>query len=219
MCFNCYLQFHQRSTTVHKISPFWKKTKGMLHCTAMPQADQEFSCPGLELETATQWLSEILLRSWQLTGHIAGNTDVLLIMELEIRYLHQYILMFFVSVENTEAIIFFCSNTWTYQFCLCLNTILFFLVDNPSSTRLFTDKVNAAVSGNGRIALSCVTDANPRPSQYQFYRDGVYLRTSLTGIHVIQKARYYDAGTYLCVPLNSLGVGTNSSVQVFVNGE
>lgn len=64
-----------------------------------------------------------------------------------------------------------------------------------------------------------MTDANPPASQYQLYRDGVYLRTSLTGIHVIQKARYFDAGTYLCVPLNSLGTGTNSSVQVYVNGE
>ena len=118
------------------------------------------------------------------------------------------------SFSNT-----FKSNTWTYQLCLCLTTLLFFLVDKPSSTRLTTDKVNAAVSGNGRIALSCVTDASPPPSQYQFYRDGVYLRTSLTGIHVIQKARYYDAGTYLCVPLNSLGAGTNGSVQVVVSGE
>lgn len=79
--------------------------------------------------------------------------------------------------------------------------------------------MNAVVSGNGRIALSCATDANPPPSQYQFYRDNAYLRTSLTGIHVIQKARYYDAGTYLCVPLNRLGVGTNDSVQVVVNGK
>ena len=29
MYFNCYLQSHQLSTTVHKISPLWKKTKGM----------------------------------------------------------------------------------------------------------------------------------------------------------------------------------------------
>ena len=147
---------------------------------------------------------------------------MLQIMELEILHLHQYLLMFFVSIENTVAIFFFSylfkSNTWTYQLCLCLTTILFF-VDNPSSTRLTTDKLNAVVSGNGRIALSCVTDANPPPSQYQFYRDGVHLRTSLTGIHVIQKAKYYDAGMYLCVPLNSLGAGTNGSVQVSVIGE
>ena len=144
------------------------------------------------------------------------------IMELEIPHLQQYMLMFFVSVGKSEAIIFlhlFKSNTWTYQHCLCLTVILFFFVDNPSSTRLTTDKVNAAVIGNDRIALSCVTDANPPPRQYQFYRDGVHLRTSLTGILVIQKARYYDAGTYLCVPLNSLGTGTNGSVQVVVSGE
>jgi len=79
--------------------------------------------------------------------------------------------------------------------------------------------VNAVVRGNGRIALSCMTDANPPPSLYQFYRDGVYLRTSLTGVYVIQRARYYDAGRYLCVPLNSLGTGSNSSVNVYVNGE
>ncbi|KAL9964706.1 hypothetical protein ACROYT_G028382 [Oculina patagonica] len=89
---------------------------------------------------------------------------------------------------------------------------------NPSSTRLTSDKVNAFVLGNGRIALTCVTDANPPPSQYQFYRDGVYLRSSITGVHVIQKAKHSDDGEYLCVPLNSLGTGTNSSsmrVHVF----
>ncbi|XP_078354327.1 uncharacterized protein LOC144638916 [Oculina patagonica] len=89
---------------------------------------------------------------------------------------------------------------------------------NPSSTRLTTDKVVPAVRGNGRIVLTCVTDANPPPSQYQFYRDGVHLRSSITGIHVIQKARHYDAGKYLCVPVNSIGTGANSSLQVYVKG-
>ncbi|XP_078352588.1 uncharacterized protein LOC144637397 isoform X1 [Oculina patagonica] len=89
---------------------------------------------------------------------------------------------------------------------------------NPSSTRLTTDKVIPAVRGNGRIVLTCVTDANPPPSQYQFYRDGVHLRSSITGIHVIQKARHYDAGKYLCVPVNSIGTGANSSLQVYVTG-
>lgn len=220
--FICYLQFHQQSTTVPKISQLWKKTKGMSHCTVMPQADQQCSCPGLELKMATLWLSAILSWSQKLTGHIAGNTDALPIMELEILCLLQYMLMFFVSIGNTYTILFlylFKSNTWTCQLCLYLTTVLFSYVDNPSSTRLTTDKVNAVVSGNGRIALSCVTDANPPPSQYQFYRDGAYLRTSLTGIHVIQKARHSDAGAYLCVPLNSLGVGTNGSVQVVVFGK
>ena len=95
----------------------------------------------------------------------------------------------------------------------------YFFKDKPSSTRLTTDKVNAVVRGNGRIALSCVTDANPPPSQYQFYRDGVYLRTSLTGKYGIHRARYYDAGRYLCVPINSLGTGSNSSVNIYVSGE
>ena len=79
--------------------------------------------------------------------------------------------------------------------------------------------MNAVVRGNGRIALSCVTDANPPPSHYQFYRDGVYLRTSLTGKYGIHRARYYDAGSYLCVPINRLGTGSNSSVNIYVSGE
>ncbi|RMX54502.1 hypothetical protein pdam_00019992 [Pocillopora damicornis] len=89
---------------------------------------------------------------------------------------------------------------------------------HPSSTRLTTDRLNGVVVGNGRIALTCITDANPPPSQYQFYRDGIYLRTSLSGVYVIQKARYFDAGTYLCVPLNTLGSGFNGTIQVFVIG-
>ena len=96
--------------------------------------------------------------------------------------------------------------------------LLFFVKDTPSFTRLITDNVNALVRGNGRIVLTCVTDANPPVSQYRFYHNDVYLGTSLTGKHVIEKARHYDAGSYQCVPFNSLGNGTNSSVVVSVYG-
>ena len=99
------------------------------------------------------------------------------------------------------------------------NGCLSFPLDNPITTRLTTDKLNAVVLGNGRIAMTCITDANPPPSQYQFYRNGVYLRTSFTGVHVIHKARYFDAGIYLCVPLNRLGSGSNGSVKVSVVGK
>ena len=99
------------------------------------------------------------------------------------------------------------------------NGCLSFPIDNPITTRLTTDKLNAVVLGNGRIAMTCITDANPPPSQYQFYRNGVYLRTSFTGLHVIHKARYFDAGTYLCEPLNRLGSGSNGSVKVSVVGK
>jgi len=88
----------------------------------------------------------------------------------------------------------------------------------PSFTTLTTDIVNPVVIGNGRIALKCVTDANPPASQYRFYHKGVFLKTSSTGIHVIQKARHSDAGTYKCVPFNRLGTGANSSVAVTVIG-
>lgn len=93
-----------------------------------------------------------------------------------------------------------------------------FPLDTPSSTSLTTDKLNAVVIGNGRIVLTCLTDANPPPRQYRFYHNGVYFQTSLKGKHVIPKAKYSDAGTYLCAPLNSLGFGTNGSVNVSVYG-
>ena len=105
---------------------------------------------------------------------------------------------------------------------VCLKSksqFLSFPKDNPITTRLTTDKLNAVVLGNGRIAMTCITDANPPPSQYKFYRNGVYLRTSLTRVHVIHKARYFDAGTYMCVPINRLGFGSNGSVQVSVIGK
>lgn len=88
----------------------------------------------------------------------------------------------------------------------------------PSSTRLTTDRLNNVVVGNGRISLTCTTDANPPVSQYRFYRNGVLIRTSFKGKHVIQKASHSDAGTYLCLSVNSLGNGTSSSVVVTVFG-
>lgn len=70
------------------------------------------------------------------------------------------------------------------------------------------------------MVLTCVTDANPPASQYRFYRDGVFLRTGFTGKYIIEKARGYDAGRYVCAPINSLGSGVNSSeVEVSVFGE
>ncbi|XP_068733580.1 uncharacterized protein [Montipora capricornis] len=89
---------------------------------------------------------------------------------------------------------------------------------NPSFTRLNTDNINDLVRGNGRIVLTCYTDANPPASQYNFYRDSLSLKTSLTGKYVIEKAKYIDAGRYECVPKNILGTGGNGSVVVSVYG-
>ena len=92
-------------------------------------------------------------------------------------------------------------------------------LDPPSNTTLKTDiKWNPVVLGNGQISLICDTEANPPASQYLFYREGVYIGTSLTGTHVIPKARHSDAGTYDCVPINLLGTGANNSVTVAVIG-
>ena len=83
---------------------------------------------------------------------------------------------------------------------------------------LKTNKLHPVVLGNDQISLTCDTDANPPASQYRFYRQGVYIATSLTGTHAIQKARHSDAGTYDCVPINLLGTGANSSVTINVIG-
>lgn len=91
--------------------------------------------------------------------------------------------------------------------------------DAPSSTTLTTKVPNNLVRGNDRIVLTCVTDANPPASQYWFYHNDVFLRASLTGKYVIQKARHTDGGTYQCVPQNFLGNGTSSSVHITVFGQ
>ena len=100
-----------------------------------------------------------------------------------------------------------------------LSLIFIFVEDNPSFTRLNTDNINDLVRGNGRIVLTCYTDANPPASRYDFYRDSVFLKTSLTGKYVIKKAEYIDAGRYECVPKNILGTGVNGSVVVSVYGQ
>lgn len=92
-------------------------------------------------------------------------------------------------------------------------------LDAPSSTKLTTDKLNDAVPGNGRIALTCTTDANPPVNQYRFYREGSLVQTTFTGKYIIHKARISDAGKYLCVPINTLGNGTSNTVTVIVYGQ
>ena len=66
--------------------------------------------------------------------------------------------------------------------------------------------------------MKCKTDANPAATLFHFYRNGVYLKTSSSGIHVIHKAGVSDAGVYKCAPENLLGFGNNATVSVAVFG-
>ena len=112
------------------------------------------------------------------------------------------------------------SGIFSFIFYPIILIIISFLVHFRSAIfqTLKTKKLHPVVLGNGQILLVCVTEANPPASQYRFYREGVYIGTSLTGTHVIPKARYSDAGTYDCVPINLLGTGANTSVTVVVIG-
>ena len=66
------------------------------------------------------------------------------------------------------------------------------------------------------LQLSCKTDANPNAHVYQFYLNGSFIGNSSSGVfNVTVKAD----GVYVCVPINTVGMGNNASISITTVGE
>ena len=76
-----------------------------------------------------------------------------------------------------------------------------------------TVPTNTTVLCDSAISLSCNADANPSVHTYHVYFNGNLIGNSVFNISV------KEDGEYTCVPVNSLGAGSNVSVSVTSVGE
>ena len=74
---------------------------------------------------------------------------------------------------------------------------------------------NTAVLSDTAMLLNCSTDANPDAHNYQFYFNGNLIGNSSSGLFNITVKK---DGVYTCVPVNTVGAGSNATVNVMTTG-
>ena len=79
-----------------------------------------------------------------------------------------------------------------------------------------TVPTNTTVLRDSTVLLSCNADANPSVHTYHLYFNGNLIGNSSSGVFNISVK---EDGEYTCVPVNSLGAGSNASVSITSVGE
>ena len=79
-----------------------------------------------------------------------------------------------------------------------------------------TVPTNTTVLHDSVVLLTCNADANPSVHTYHFYFNGNLIGNSSSGVFNISVK---EDGEYTCVPVNSLGAGSNASVSITSVGE
>ena len=79
-----------------------------------------------------------------------------------------------------------------------------------------TVPTNTTVLRDSAVLLTCNADANPSVHTYHFYFNGNLIGNSSSGVFNISVK---EDGEYTCVPVNSLGTGSNASVSITSVGE
>ena len=72
------------------------------------------------------------------------------------------------------------------------------------------------------LILNCSAEANPKPSQYKWYKDGqnemIAGATAATSHLFFAKLDYTDSGIYNCTAENSVGESQSSGFEIVVDG-
>ena len=89
-------------------------------------------------------------------------------------------------------------------------------VDLPKALALFTIPMNTTVLHGTTLKLQCKTDANPDAHNYHFYFNGNLIDNSSSGVFNITVK---EDGVYTCVPVNTVGTGSNATVSFTAVGE
>ena len=89
-------------------------------------------------------------------------------------------------------------------------------LDLPSAPILTTIPSNATVLRGKILSIICRADANPAAHEYQYYVNDILIGNSSDG--VLNITVNVD-GSYTCLPINSLGSGHNTTVNVTVVGK
>ena len=79
-----------------------------------------------------------------------------------------------------------------------------------------TVPTNTTVLHDSAVLLTCNADAKPSVYTYHFYFNGNLIGNSSSGVFNISVK---EDGEYTCVPVNSLGTGSNASVSITSVGE
>ena len=89
-------------------------------------------------------------------------------------------------------------------------------LDLPSAPILTTIPRNTTVLRGKILSIICRADANPAAHEYQYYVNDILIGNSSNGLLNIT----VDVdGSYTCLPINSLGSGQNTTVNVTVVGK
>ena len=89
-------------------------------------------------------------------------------------------------------------------------------LDLQSAPILTTIPSNATVLRGKILSIICRADANPAAHEYQYYVNDILIGNSSDG--VLNITVNVD-GSYTCLPINSLGSGHNTTVNVTVVGK
>ena len=89
-------------------------------------------------------------------------------------------------------------------------------LDLPSVPILTTIPRNTTVLRGKILSITCRADANPAAHEYQYYVNDILIGNSSDG--VLNITVNVD-GSYTCLPINSLGSGHNTTVNVTVVGK
>ena len=89
-------------------------------------------------------------------------------------------------------------------------------LDLPSAPILTTIPRNTTVLRGKILSIICRADANPAAHEYQYYVNDILTGNSSDG--VLNVTVNVD-GSYTCLPINSLGSGHNTTVNVTVVGK
>ena len=89
-------------------------------------------------------------------------------------------------------------------------------LDLPSAPNLTTIPRNSTVLRGKILSIICRADANPAAHEYQYYVNDILTGNSSDG--VLNVTVNVD-GSYTCLPINSLGSGHNTTVNVTVVGK
>ena len=89
-------------------------------------------------------------------------------------------------------------------------------LDLPSAPVLRIVPSDTTVLRGNPLSIICRTDANPAAHVYQFYVNDILIANKSSG--VLNITVNMD-GRYTCLPINSLGPGHNTTVNVTVVGK
>ena len=109
-------------------------------------------------------------------------------------------------------IITYCYFKLPYVYCIHSNCSL----DHPSTSVLTTIPNNTTVLRGNTVSLICSTEANPNAHVYQFYVNGILIGNSSSGMLSVTVE---EDGVHTCVPINTVGTGHNTSINITAVGE